>query len=131
MAKGLTTEEKKKLKEKARETAMKELGVSEEEMDKIQDMLKLAQMPIVLKDGDVKMGKGEVDIRKLNDENFKQMVWRLLILNNLYTKDISSSLIDIMKLLMLILKKLGYEDIIKATDDLDKELLANAKSKMN
>lgn len=131
MAKGLTTEEKKKLKAKARETAIKELGVSEEEMDKIQDMLKLAQMPIVLKDGDVKMGKGEVDIRKLSDENFKQMVWRLLILNNLYTKDISSSLIDIMKLLMLILKKLGCEDIIKATDDLDKELLANAKSKMN
>lgn len=131
MAKGLTAEEKKELKAKARETAIQELGVSEEEMDKIQDMLKLAQMPIVLKDGDVKMGKGEVDIRKLSEENFRQMVWRLLILNNLYTKDISSSLIDIMKLIMLVLKRLGCEDIIAATDELDKELLANAKSKMN
>ncbi len=131
MAKGLTTEEKKELKAKAKQTAMEELGVSEEEMDKIQDMLKLAQMPIELKDGDVKMGKGEVDVRKLNDQNFRQMVWRLLILNNLYTKDISSSLIDIMKLIMLILKRLGCEDIIAATDDLDKELLAKTRQKMN
>ena len=131
MAKGLTAEEKKELKAKAKQTAMEELGVSEEEMDKIQDMLKLAQMPIELKDGDVKMGKGEVDVRKLNDQNFRQMVWRLLILNNLYTKDISSSLIDIMKLIMLVLKRLGCEDIIKATDDLDKELLAKTRQKMN
>ena len=131
MAKGLTTEEKKELKAKAKQTAMEELGVSEEEMDKIQDMLKLAQMPIELKDGDVKMGKGEVDVRKLSDQNFRQMVWRLLILNNLYTKDISSSLIDIMKLIMLVLKRLGCEDIIKATDDLDKELLAKTRQKMN
>jgi len=131
MAKGLTTEEKKELKAKAKQTAMEELGVSEEEMDKIQDMLKLAQMPIELKDSDVKMGKGEVDVRKLSDQNFRQMVWRLLILNNLYTKDISSSLIDIMKLIMLVLKRLGCEDIIKATDELDKELLAKTKSQMN
>ena len=131
MSKGLTTEEKKELKAKAKEAVMEELGVSEEEAARVEDMLKLAQMPIELKDNDIKMGKGEVDIRKLSPENRAQLEFRMSVLRNLYLKDISSSLIDLLRLNMIIAKKLGVDDIIKATDEIQQEMLEATKKQMN
>ena len=131
MSKGLTTEEKKELKAKAKEAVMEELGVSEEEAARVEDMLKLAQMPIELKDNDIKRGKGEVDIRKLSPENRAQLEFRMSVLRNLYLKDISSSLIDLLRLNMIIAKKLGVDDIIKATDEIQQEMLEATKKQMN
>ena len=120
--KGLTKEEKTRGKEKVKEMATKDLTVSPEEMKKIEEMMTIAKMPIELKDKDIKLGEGEVDIRQLSDANFKQMIFRLFVLNNVYIRDLCTSLIDTMRLIMLSLKQQGVENITQAIDDLMTDL---------
>lgn len=129
--KGLSKEEKAKAKEQLRQQALKESGVSEEDAKKITDLFDLAQMPITLKDKDVKLGKGEVDFRKLSDENKWQMIFRYLTLNNLYLKDIRDSFIDVLKLIMIQLGKQGVSNITKAIEELEEKLREDAQSKLN
>ena len=125
--KGLTKEQKSTAKQKMKDIAMKELKVSPEEMKKIEEMAAIAKMPIVVKDSDIKLGEGEVDIRKLSDENFKQMLFRLVVLNNVYMRDLCSSMIDLLRLVMLSLKNSGVENITKAIDDLMTDLSKEVK----
>lgn len=125
--KGLTKEEKSRAKEQVKEMATQDLKVSPEEMKKIEEMMKIAKMPIELKDKDIQLGEGEVDIRKLSDENFRQMIFRLFVLNNVYIRDMRTSLVDVMRLLILSLKKQGVEDVTKALDDLMVELANQVK----
>ena len=94
-------------------------------------MLKLAKMPVVIKDKDIKLGDGEVDFRELSDVNTRQMLFRYLTLNNVYLKDIRDSLIDLQKLVMIELKNQGVTDIIKATDELIEELRKQTENKLN
>lgn len=129
--KGLSKEEKAKAKEQLRQQALKESGVSEEDAKKITDLFDLAQMPITLKDKDIKLGKGEVDFRKLSDENKWQMIFRYLTLNNLYLKDIRDSFIDVLKLIMIQLGKQGVSNITKAIEELEEKLREDAQSKLN
>lgn len=126
--KGLTKDEKSEAKQKIKDLATEDLKVSPEEMKKLEEMMKLAKMPIEMKDSDVKLGEGEVDIRKLSDANFKQMLFRLFVLNNVYIRDLCSSMIDLLRLVMLLLKKLGVEDVTKAMGDLMEELSNQVKS---
>lgn len=129
--KGLTKKEKEQAKSVLKEKALEESGVSLEDAKKVEDMLKLAKMPIVIKDKDIKLGDGEVDFRELSDANTRQMLFRYLTLNNVYLKDIRDSLIDLQKLLMIQLKNQGVTDIIKATDEIVEELRKQAQEKLN
>lgn len=124
---GLTKEEKARGKEKVKEMATKDLKVSPDEMKKLEQMMAIAKMPIELKDKDIKLGEGEVDIRKLSQENINQMFFRLFVLNNVYIRDLCTSLIDTMRLIMLILKNQGMDNITKALDDLMTELYQEVK----
>lgn len=129
--KGLTKEEKQKAKQQLKEQALKESGVSEQDAKKITELFDLAQLPIVLKDNDIKLGKGEVDFRKLSDENKWQMIFRFLTLNNLYLKDIRDSFIDVLKLFMISLGKQGVSDITKAIEELENKLREETNQKLN
>lgn len=126
-AKGLTKEQKSRAKDKMKEMATADLNVSPEEQKKLEEMMNIAKMPIQLTDKDIKLGEGEVDIRKLSDENYKQMIFRLFVLNNVYVRDLCSSLVDVMRLLMLSLKKQGYENITEAIDELMTDLQKQVK----
>lgn len=129
--KGLSKQEKTKAKEQLRQQALKESGISEEDAKKITELFDLAQMPITLKDKDIKLGKGEVDFRELSDKNLKQMLFRYLTLNNLYLKDIRDSFVDVLKLLMILLGKQGVSDITKAIEELENKLREETSSKLN
>lgn len=129
--KGLTKEEKTKAKQQLREQALKESGVSEQDSKKITELFDIAQMPITLNDKDIKLGKGEVDFRKLSDENKWQMIFRFLTLNNLYLKDIRDSFIDVLKLFMISLGKQGVSDITKAIEELENKLREETNQKLN
>ena len=128
---GLTKEQKQEAKNKLKDMAMKEAGVSAEDVKKVQEMFELAKMPITLKGKDIKLGEGEVDFRKLSQENQMQMMFRYLTLNNIYLKDLCTSMIDLMKLMMVSLSKSGVEDITKAIEDIENKLRKEAQSKLN
>lgn len=131
---GLTKKEKYDAKKLLKEKAMEEVGVKEEDVKKFNEMCELAGLPIVIKDKDIKLVKGEIDIRQLSDKNILQLLFRHLTVGGAYLKDIRDSLVDIQKLLMIILKQMGVTEIIKATDeivnDLQKEV-SNTSKKLN
>lgn len=129
--KGLTKEEKSRAKEKAKDMRTEQVKVSPEEMKKLAELMEIAKMPIKLKDKDVQLAQGEVDIRGLSEDNKFQMFFKLFVLNNLYLNDVVSSLVDIMRLLMILLKKQGVEDIEKSMEDLLTELSNKIKNKQN
>lgn len=81
-----------------------------------------AKQPIKLKDGDIELGQGELDIRELSKKSKDQLIFRQLILNNVYLRQVVQSQVDLIRLMMIALKKMGVEDIIAATDDLQTEL---------
>ena len=120
--KGLSTSEKARANTKATEIAMKDKKLTAQQAKKIAELMDIAKMPIVLKDGDITMGEGEVDIRKLSHASLNQMMFRLMILNNLYLKDIATSFVDALKLFMVVLDKYGVEDIAQAVEDLENKL---------
>lgn len=126
--KGLTKEEKVRAKDTMKKMATAEMNVSAEDAKKMKEMMSIAKMPIEIKDSDIKMGEGEVDIRKLSDENYKQMLFRLFVLNNVYVRDLCASMVDLLRLVMLSLKQQGVEDVTKAIDDLMAELAKNVKN---
>ena len=119
---GLTTSEKARANTKATEIAMRDKKLTAQQAKKIAELMDIAKMPIVLKDGDITMGEGEVDIRKLSHASLNQMMFRLMILNNLYLKDIATSFVDVLKLFMVVLDKYGVEDIAQAVEDLENKL---------
>lgn len=118
----LTKEEKKQLKDSAKKLATDQVELSEHDKEVIETALKEAKMPVKLTDKDFKLGEGELDIRKLSQENLNQMMFRMQMLNVVYGRQIAQSLVDVMRLVMIVLKKLGCDDIIKETDDLLEEL---------
>ena len=132
--KGLTKEEKKEAKDLLKKKALEETGISEEDLKKFNEMCDLAGLPIVLKDKDIKLVKGEIDYRQLSQGNITQLLFRHLTVGGAYLKDIRDSLVDIQKLLMIILKQMGVKEIVKATDEIVEDLareVANNSKKLN
>lgn len=111
-------EDIEKVKEEIKDAVIEEHGVSEETSKLYNELLKEVQMPVGMEDADFKLGINELDIRKLNKRNKEQMTFRQGVLTNVLLKNLSTSLVDIIRLLMVIADKLGVPDIIKATDDI-------------
>lgn len=127
----LSKAEKDQLHESAKKIATDQVKLSKHDQAIIEQALKEAKMPVHLTDKDFKLGEGELDIRKLSPENTTQMMFRMLLLNIVYDRQLAQSLVDIMRLMMIILKKLGCDDIIKATDDLLEELKKRVSQDVN
>ena len=104
---------------KENERRVKEQHVLNKEQQKLfTRILKEAKMPVKLKDNEFKLGENELDIRNLSTANRTQMFFRQDTLQNIYLKQILTSLVDVTRLLMIIADKLGVEDIVGATDDI-------------
>lgn len=118
---------------KKEELAGTELTPEQEEI--LIKCLEEAKMPVKLEDKDFTLGERELDIRNLSNDNTYQMFFRMQILNVVYQRQLTQNLVDIERLLMLVLKKLGVEDVVKETDDLLSELAEKVnggnKNKMN
>ena len=114
---GLTKKDVEKTKDEVKKKVTEQHELTPQQEDLFQQILKEAEMPVVHRDTDFKLGKNELDVRYLNKENKYQMLFRQLTLNNVYAKQCLTSLIDVTRLLMIIADKLGVEDIVKATDE--------------
>ena len=85
-------------------------------------VLKAAKMPVKLTNDKFEMGESELDIRELSGKNYRQLMYRVGLLENVYLKQVVASLSDIIRLQMVILKKLGSENIIEDIEKVETEL---------
>lgn len=118
----LTDEHAKAVKEKIvadkKKKAMDELTLDENQQKNFEEILKEAKMPIELNDDDFQLGEKEIDIRNLNDENKLQMIFRPLVLNNVYLKQMTQMLLDVTRLMYAMLKAMGVsgDNLVDAVD---------------
>ena len=114
----LTEEAVAKVKEAVAEEVRQEAGISDAQSELFKQMCEEATMPVEFLDKHFKLGDNELDIRQLSKKNFNQMLFRTLVLQNVYLKNIVTSLIDLTRLMLIKLDHDGIEDIVKATDDI-------------
>ena len=88
-------------------------------------------MPVEFKDEDFKLGEGELDVRGLSDANYRQLMFRVNVIKANHLRDISHTLVDVERLLMLVLKAQGVEDIGKALNSLFEELGKKVKESIS
>lgn len=104
--------------EKKRQDALDQLR----EVAKASEFMRQAKMPIEFKDDDLGFGEGEYDMRKASPETMTQLNYRFACMQVNLLRDISQSLVDVQRLLMVLLKKEGVADIQDAITDLLDEL---------
>jgi len=121
--------EKEELRNARAKDSLLDTQLDEKGKKLLEDLSREARMPIKLKDGDIELGEGELDIRDLSKKSKDQLFFRQAILNSVYLRQVVQSQVDLLRLVMIILKKLGVEDIIKATDDLQTELTESLVNK--
>ena len=119
--------EKEELRNARAKDSLLDTQLDEKGKQLLEDLSREAKMPIKLKDGDIELGEGELDIRELSKKSKEQLFFRQAILNAVYLRQVVQSQVDLLRLVMIILKKLGVEDIIQATDDLQTELAESIK----
>lgn len=124
----VSKEQKEKLVADLKKEASKNnLEVNEEALKTYEELCEIAKQPIKFTNDDFQLGERELDIRELSAKNLKQVEFRQSILNNVYLKGISDTLIDLLRILCVIGKKLGINDIEKEINDfMDEE-----KAKIN
>lgn len=97
------------IKKEAKRQATERVSMTKEEIELNKECFEAASMPIDLKDEDVVLGNGEVDIRNLNDKNYKQMLFRLLAIQTSQTRQLTQVVIDMERLLMILLGQMGVK----------------------
>ena len=119
---GLTEEDVKVVKEEVERKVKEQHVLNPEQQDLFQQILEAAKMPVRLDNKDFKLGENELDIRYLSKQNKEQMFFRQMTLQNVYLKQILTSLVDVSRLLMVVADFLGVKDIIGKTDEIIEKL---------
>lgn len=127
----LKEEDVKKVKKAIDQAHIDASVLSAHDQEILKKMHEEAKLPVELNDFNFKMGEQELDVRKLNRSNWRQMEFRQLVLQNIYLKQIVMGNTDILRILMVIADKLGVEDIVGATDDVIDRIEAKEKEKQN
>ena len=127
----LTEKDVEAVRKAVKKAQMNANQISPENQELFEKIMAAADMPIVLQDKDIKLGRQELDVRTLSRNSYRQMEFRQLVLNNVYLKQVSMSLTDITRLLMVIAKKLGVEDIIEETDKVIDEIAEHERAKVD
>ena len=109
-------EAKKAILEAIKKDVIAKSGMSEEDAAMAMEMLEEADMPVAITDDDFKLGRRELDIRKLSDENYKQIIFRTLITQGVWLRNVSNLLVDVLRLIYVELDAMGVKDILKKTD---------------
>jgi hypothetical protein len=125
----LTEEDVQAVKRAIKKAQLNSTQLSPENQALFEKMMKEADMPIVLQDKDMKLGKQELDVRLLDRKNWRQMEFRQLILQNVYLKQVVMGQTDLLRMLMVIADKLGVTDIVKATDDVQEKIEEQEEAK--
>ena len=99
-----------------------ESKLNEHDQEIFNEMLKAAKMPVKLTNDKFEMGESELDIRELSGKNYRQLMYRVGLLENVYLKQVVASLSDVIRLQMVILKKLGSENIVEDVEKVETEL---------
>lgn len=102
------------VEKKKRQDAVSQL----KEVAKAAEFMKNAKMPIEFNDDDLGFGEGEYDMRKASPETITQLNYRFACMQTNLLRDISQSLVDVQRLLMVCLRKMGIEDVEDAITDL-------------
>lgn len=117
----------KKAKKQAKEESMKQVELTDEEREMIERAEKELNQPIELKDNDIKLGNGELDIRSLSQKSINQLMFRLQSGNLAYLRYLSQSLIDILRVVMLIATKVGVQNMTEEISELIDKLAKESK----
>ena len=123
----LKEEDVENVKKAVEEKVMERHVLTPEQQDIFNQILKEAKMPFRLTDGKFTLGENELDIRYLSAKNRDQMFFREGVLTNVYLRSIQETLIDISRLLMIVLDKIGVDNIVEATDRVIEKVLKENK----
>lgn len=118
---------KEQIKADLKAKAVKETELTSKEEEEINEIFQLANQPVSMKDEDFECGAGELDIRGLNAKNVRQMQFRAHMLEVSYLKSICDNQADIIRILLVMLKKQGVEDVAKEIG----ELVTDLREKFN
>lgn len=119
---GITEKHVEKVKEEVEKKVKEQHVLNPEQQELFKKILEEAKMPVKMTDGKFSLGENELDIRYLSKSNKEQIIFRSLVLDNVYSKQILTSLVDITRLLMIVCKKLGVDDIVAETDKVLEEI---------
>lgn len=127
----LTEKDVKNVRSAVEKAAKAKADANPKDIERFKELLSQSKMPVELKDEDFKLGEGELDVRGLSDANYRQLMFRVNVIKANHLRDISQSMTDIERLLMLVLKAQGVEDIGKALNDLFEELGKKVKESIS
>lgn len=123
---------RKEIRKAIEDKVKKGLALNEEEAKAFEMAMKEMKKPIVFKDSDIVLAEREVDVRRLSPESYRQLEFRMGTAEIATLRSIDASLVDIMRLLMLTLKKLGVDDVqaelAKLYEELSNKIKANSKA---
>ncbi len=127
----LTEQDVKNVRSAVEKAAKAKADANPKDIERFKELLSQSKMPVEFKDEDFKLGEGELDVRGLSDANYHQLMFRVNVIKSNHLRDISQSMTDIERLLMLVLKKLGVNDIGKELMDLFEELGKKVKESIS
>lgn len=127
----LTEKDVKNVRNAVEKAAKAKAGADPKETEKFKELLAQCKLPVEIEDKDFAMGEGELDVRKLSEANYRQLMFRVNVLKANHLRDISQTLVDVERLLMLVLKAQGVEDIGKALNGLFEELGKKVKESIS
>ena len=104
-------------KEEKKEKFLGEATPNEDEKELAKKIFEEARMPLELKDDEVKCGEGEIDIRNLSRANRDQMIYRVLMLNLVYLRQMVQNQTDLFRLQAAELRALGVKNITSAIEE--------------
>lgn len=104
-------------KEEKKEKFLGEATPNEDEKELAKKIFEEARMPLELKDDEVKCGEGEIDIRGLSRKNRDQMIYRVLMLNLVYLRQLCQNQTDLFRLQAAELRALGVKNITSAIEE--------------
>lgn len=104
-------------KEEKKEKFLGEATPNEDEKELAKKIFEEARMPLELKDDEVKCGEGEIDIRGLSRKNRDQMIYRVLMLNLVYLRQMCQNQTDLFRLQAAELRALGVKNITSAIEE--------------
>ena len=105
------------VEKKKREDNLKDI----KETGKACEFMKQAKMPIKFNDDDLGFGEGEYDVRNIKASTKRQIDYRFDCMKVNLLRDMAQSLRDTQRLLMLVLKHMGVDDIEGEITDLLEE----------
>lgn len=127
----LTEKDVESVRSAVEKAAKAKAEANPKDIERFKELLNQSKMPVEISDEDFKLGEGELDVRKLSDANYRQLMFRINVIKADHLRDISQTLVDIERLIMLVLKAQGVEDIGKELQSLFEELSKKAKESIS